>query len=449
MLEISKEERMLSIVVPVHNAELYLNKCLDSIKNQSFDDYECLLVDDGSTDKSGAICDLYAKEDCRFRVIHQDNAGLVGARITGWCASRGKYIGFVDSDDWIEPDMYAQLVDALENETDADIAITGIIQECEGSSIMEHRRIPEYRVITSRDAMAHMMTRRVFAWELWCKVYRKHLIFEEAFKRGLTVGEDFFTSWHIFTKARRVVCLPSIGYHYRLHPASMSHHRNSRLLFLQSFTEVMNTGYKTSKSLYGYLLTWYMKELGIILIEEILRKRLDDVQADSIQSEINKYIDKLDCTWFDGSWRHLIRFLGVSDGLIRWRNFVADLHRHMILMSKGRKVFIYGAGGAGKIVADILTAWNVEWIGFVVSDGQDVPRELCGKTVMHISQLSCSEDFLFVLGLSSRYVREVRGRLRSLGFYHIYWPLYMRFLTGQELFMERCKDRLLKDVSLL
>ncbi len=440
---------ILSIIVPIYNSEKFLHQCLDSIKGQTFKDWECLLIDDGSSDLSGVICDTYCVQDERFKVIHKKNEGLVKARITGVRASNGSYIGFVDSDDWIEPDMYAQLVDALENENDADIAITGIIQECEGSSIMEHRKILEYRVITSRDAMAHMMTRRVFAWELWCKVYRKHLLFEEAFKRGLTVGEDFFTSWHIFTNARRVVCLPSMGYHYRLHPASMSHHRNSRLLFLQSFAEVMNTGYKTSKSLYGYLLTWYMKELGIILIEEILRKRLDDVQADSIQSEINKYIDKLDCTWFDGSWRHLIRFLGVSDGLIRWRNFVADLHRHMILMSKGRKVFIYGAGGAGKIVADILTAWNVEWIGFVVSDGQDAPRELCGKTVMHISQLSCSEDFLFVLGLSSRYVREVRGRLRSLGFYHIYWPLYMRFLTGQEFFMERCKDRLLKDVSLL
>ncbi len=440
------EKHILSIIVPVYNTELYLNRCLDSIKNQTFDDYECLLIDDGSTDKSGEICDLYAQNDSRFRVIHQDNAGLVGARITGWCASRGEFIGFVDSDDWIEPDMYSQLIEALENENDADIAITGIIQECEGSSIMEYRKMPEYRVITSKDAMAHMMTRRVFAWELCCKVYRKRLFSRKAFNRGLTVGEDFFTSWHIFTHARRVVCLPSMGYHYRLHPASMAHHRNSRYSFLQSFTEVMNARHKTNELLYSYLLTWYMKELGIILIEEALRKRLDGLQADNIHFEINKYIDKLDCTWFDGSWRHLMRFLGGPDGLRRLRDLINDLHRHVILISKGRKILIYGAGGAGQVMADILTAWHVDWMGFVVSDGQEAPPEYCGKSVRQISQLPCTDDFLFVLGLSSRYVKEIREKLRSLGVRHIYWPLCMRFLTGQEILMERCKDRLLKDV---
>ena len=114
----------LSVIVPVYNTEKYLRECIDSILAQTFRDFELILVDDGSTDGSGAICDEYAKQDERIRVIHQENGGITVARKSGVRAARGEYVTFVDSDDWIDKDMYRIM---LEEET-ADIRICNLIK---------------------------------------------------------------------------------------------------------------------------------------------------------------------------------------------------------------------------------------------------------------------------------------------------------------------------------
>ena len=109
---------MISVIVPVYNVELYLRKCLNSVVNQTYRDLEILIIDDGSTDGSGEICDEYRKDE-RVRVFHTDNRGLSCARNLGLDNATGEWIGFVDSDDWIEPDMYEVLIRRAE-ETGAD-----------------------------------------------------------------------------------------------------------------------------------------------------------------------------------------------------------------------------------------------------------------------------------------------------------------------------------------
>ena len=99
----------LSVIVPVYNTEKYLRECLDSILAQAFTDFEFILVNDGSTDKSGDICDAYGQVDSRVRVIHQENGGVTAARKRGVEVAEGEYISFIDSDDWIEPDMLLSL----------------------------------------------------------------------------------------------------------------------------------------------------------------------------------------------------------------------------------------------------------------------------------------------------------------------------------------------------
>lgn len=115
---------MISIVVPIYNVEKYLSKCIDSILGQSYKDIEIILVDDGSPDRCPAICDEYAKKDTRLTVIHLANGGVSAARNAGIEAAKGKYIGFVDPDDWIDPEMCTQLVTAIETEH-TEIAICG------------------------------------------------------------------------------------------------------------------------------------------------------------------------------------------------------------------------------------------------------------------------------------------------------------------------------------
>lgn len=110
----------ISIIVPVYKAEPYLRKCIDSILNQTFKDFELILVDDGSPDRCGEICDEYALKDSRIKIIHKENSGRSSARNVGLDIAQGEYIGFVDSDDWIEPDMYEVLYSKAKIES-ADI----------------------------------------------------------------------------------------------------------------------------------------------------------------------------------------------------------------------------------------------------------------------------------------------------------------------------------------
>ena len=115
----------ISVIVPVYNVEKYLRKCIESILNQTFREFELILVDDGSTDSSGKICDEYALKDSRIKVIHKENGGASSARNAGLDVAKGEYIGFVDSDDWIEMDMYGELY-RLIKENNTDISVCGI-----------------------------------------------------------------------------------------------------------------------------------------------------------------------------------------------------------------------------------------------------------------------------------------------------------------------------------
>ena len=103
----------LSVIVPVYNAEAYLDVCIRSILGQTYADLELILVDDGSPDRSGTMCDAWAKQDNRIRVIHKDNGGVCSARNAGLDAAKGEYIAFVDSDDWIEPNMYETMMEKV------------------------------------------------------------------------------------------------------------------------------------------------------------------------------------------------------------------------------------------------------------------------------------------------------------------------------------------------
>ena len=123
----------LSVIVPVYNTEKYLRECIDSILAQTFTDFELILVDDGSTDGSGIICDEYADKDPRVQVIHQQNGGATVARRSGVRIARGEYVTFVDSDDWIDSDFYAPMIEKIK-ETGADVLVCNTLTSDFGPS---------------------------------------------------------------------------------------------------------------------------------------------------------------------------------------------------------------------------------------------------------------------------------------------------------------------------
>ena len=179
----------LSIIVPVYKVEKYLPRCIDSILAQTFGDFELILIDDGSPDGCGRICDEYAKKDKRIVVIHQKNMGVSAARNAGLDIAHGRYIGFVDSDDWIEPQMYEAMMDAI-RENGADMAVCGVRYADEDGKFTRADRLSE-GVYTRAGLLEDVFAMPNKLGGGCCnKVFDASKIASVRFKVGMTMVED-------------------------------------------------------------------------------------------------------------------------------------------------------------------------------------------------------------------------------------------------------------------
>lgn len=205
-------QELISIIVPVYNVEKYIDRCVNSIRKQTYRNIEIILVDDGSTDSSGTKCDELAKEDNRIRVIHKVNGGLSAARNVGIEAAKGRYIGFVDSDDWIELDMYETLWKYL-NDTSADLAVTGINRVYDnGYSVDRLTRNPPM-VLHDEDIIKGYLSQNIFSTAAWDKLYRRELLAERRFPVG-KLYEDAPVIFDILCSIHTLAVVGIPQYHY-------------------------------------------------------------------------------------------------------------------------------------------------------------------------------------------------------------------------------------------
>ena len=169
-------EPTVSIIVPVYNAEKTIPHCIESILNQEYSDFELLLVNDGSTDGSGAICDAYAARDARVRVIHKENTGVSDTRNTALDQARGTYLQFLDSDDWITPDATSSLVRAAES-AQCDLVVSDFYRVV-GERVSQKGDIDDDSVMTREEYAAHMMENPAdfYYGVLWNKLYRRSIV---------------------------------------------------------------------------------------------------------------------------------------------------------------------------------------------------------------------------------------------------------------------------------
>ena len=178
----------ISVIVPVYKVEKYLDRCVESIVNQTYKNLEIILVDDGSPDNCPAICDAWANKDERIKVIHKENGGVSSARNRGIDAATGDYIGFVDSDDWIEPDMYELLADNAKK-YDADISRCGYFVDWpDHIAQVGNGGILLYEDIERR---CEMLRSYHLVSALWNKIYRRELFEEERLDESLRITEDW------------------------------------------------------------------------------------------------------------------------------------------------------------------------------------------------------------------------------------------------------------------
>ncbi len=205
----------LSIIVPVYKVEKYLPKCIDSILAQTFRDFELILIDDGSPDRCGAICDEYAAKDNRIIVIHQKNAGVSAARNAGLEIAKGTYIGFVDSDDWIHPEMYAQLM--LEKLTRNVDVVFCCYQKCdETGQHLEPAHLAEHIFQNTDVLLASLFGKPLPTGGVcWNALFQRSTINTCRFQVGLSMKEDIIFLFDVFLNCKNGYMLPSAYYYFR------------------------------------------------------------------------------------------------------------------------------------------------------------------------------------------------------------------------------------------
>lgn len=211
---------MISVIVPVYNAEKYLEKCLDSIVRQTYDNLEIILVDDESSDKSGEICDSWGKKDNRIRVIHQKKAGAGAARNRALDLSTGDFVAFVDSDDYLSYRMYEILMSYFNDQTD--------IVECEFVNVygnnfrFEYNYSQKAKEYSTDEAMKEHILDRHFRQLIWNKLYRRKCIENIRFPEGKKIDDEFWM-YQVIGKANKLIHCTCTLYAYRQQENSVMH----------------------------------------------------------------------------------------------------------------------------------------------------------------------------------------------------------------------------------
>lgn len=212
---------LVSIVIPVYNVEKYLIDCVESIRMQTYEELEILLIDDGSTDNSGKICDEYKEKDKRIKVVHKINGGLSDARNVGIEKATGEYIYFLDSDDMVPSSTIEKLLNACVKEN-SDISISGFEKFLDGCmpQFQESVATQKIQILDKTEAVRKMLLRDEIGHEAWGKLYKKSLWEMERFPKG-KLYEDYATTYKIVCKCDSIAILRENLYWYRIRSGSI------------------------------------------------------------------------------------------------------------------------------------------------------------------------------------------------------------------------------------
>ncbi len=214
-----QEQKLISVIVPVYMVEEYLDECIKSILNQTYKKIEVILIDDGSKDSSGKICDEYQKKDSRVRVIHQENKGLAAVRNLGIRTAMGEFIQFVDSDDWIDERMLEDKY-ALMQKYDADIVCSRVIRVNNKNSYLLNKWNYDIKIMNRLEALSVLFFPQ-YVDVITCNKLIKAELFERVIYPEGKLYEDMFTTWKIISNANRVLCINRAYYYYRINPESI------------------------------------------------------------------------------------------------------------------------------------------------------------------------------------------------------------------------------------
>ncbi|WP_034765862.1 glycosyltransferase family 2 protein [Rossellomorea vietnamensis] len=315
----------ISIIVPVYNVEPYLRDCVDSILDQTFTNIEIILVNDGSTDNSGLICDSYSNGHSNIRVIHKEHKGVSSSRNSGVAAAKGDYIGFVDGDDRIEPNMYLELYN-LCVETKSDISICKLGREINGEIINIDNQTFQMN-LNHIDAMKELFKGHLYRFSLCNKLFNKTCFKDIQFPEG-RIHEDLSTTYKLFANSNKAMYTNYLGYIYVKRNKSIltSSYSKKRLEAFIGWDEIlnfMNEKYPQLSNEYLAAFTYGCIDNMYYILNEIEDKREKLEYLNKLQYYIRKnYREIIKNKKLSHRYKYLItminyntQFLVISNGL--------------------------------------------------------------------------------------------------------------------------------------
>ena len=403
----------ISIIISIYNIEEYIRKTIDSILCQSIPDFELIIVDDGATDKSGIICDEYARYDSRVRIIHQNNRGTRVARMVGIKAASTDYVTFIDGDDWIEKNTLELLLSAL-YEYNADIVSGGYVIDNDGD-LNNIFKIEGSKVYNSKNGILEMFTGKYFNWSMCNKVYKKEL-FDDIDINTLSTesyGEDTFYNYLLFRKAKKICYIPNAGYHYVVRSDSLTHKPFSKrqFVYIDQWIDIIN-----DCRIRGDLLL--TDGMTIINKAQTIYGRDDEDTQKAAQQIINavdanypnRYLYK-NALWSSKTTSALASF---------YKCRKEELKK---LLNDDSKIYLYGAGRIATEVAIFLEENKVDYFPVVTNTNGELFR--C-KYVKNYSEVILNEKDIVILALSEKNKNEVidnikHGNVLDFGKYSMYY----------------------------
>ncbi|MFD1848639.1 glycosyltransferase [Oceanobacillus bengalensis] len=280
-------DSVISVIVPVYNVKKYVAKCIESIINQTYKHLEILLINDGSTDESGMLCDLYGEKDHRIRVIHKENGGLSDARNKGLEHATGEYISFIDSDDFIHEVFYETLMNLIVSNK-ADIAQCNFLKVYEEDNAIRSTDVDEKTATYSNIEALDRLYKNIVKVVVWNKLYKRELLSDIQFPKG-KIHEDEFTTYRILYKAGRIVTTSKPMYYYlqRTNSITGGKFNEKRLATLEASKEQIR--FFDQRNLYK------LKDKAIIRLETKLTGLMRDVIKSDKENKEELFQDLRKC----------------------------------------------------------------------------------------------------------------------------------------------------------
>lgn len=406
----------VTVIVPVYNTGDFLRGCISSILSQSYKNYMLLLIDDGSTDESGIICDEYGRIDTRVRVVHQDNHGLIYTRLKGVELASTEYVAFVDSDDWIDEGLLQTVISPMMEHSEIDISVSPHVRnngKTQNTSFVA-RKEEEW---SAEEALLYMLQNKWFGWTMCGKIYRRSLFRNlEITEQRNPIGEDLAINYRVFKRAKKVYYQPFFMYHYVQRGESMVHMYGDvlHLGFLKRVLEIIE---EEDSLLILEAAEKIICTIGTDFILSVLVKGEKDEEdmVQVYQNVLSKYYNKIRDILSPMQKRKCKYALMKREAI---QALLSDREKEMAQLCQEfcescDKVFIYGLGKIAEETAMIMNRHGIRFCGFAVS--QDIQDEFLGKSASFYRDIIQKFDRKagFILALNEKNTKEVLEYLKE------------------------------------